>query len=89
MKNIYVLTAFDCSSQIFTATQHYSNKKAAIESFDELRIHLITKHKINPSNCEIYTYKDGGETRTDVLDKRYNVSLVKFSVSKEKSKFIY
>jgi hypothetical protein len=88
MKSIYVLTAHDGNSDSFISTNHYSNLDAATGSFEALKQHLCQKYSIDPSNVVKWTFTDGGAHRTDIIAGRFNVSLIKWNVTKEVSSFI-
>ena len=88
MKYIYVLTAHDSQSDLVIATQHYSNLKAANESFIELKSHLLNKYDIDRFDIEHLGFTDGGPHKTEILNKRFNVTLNKWNVSSKVSTFI-
>ena len=88
MKNIYILTAHDSQLNCYIATQHYSNPTAAKGSFDALKEHLIEKYHLQGQEVVDWTFQDGGIHRTQILGKRFNVTLNHWSVSKDVSTFI-
>jgi hypothetical protein len=88
MKNIYILSAHDSSTDSFVATQHYSNLSAATGSFQELKNHLINKYNLDSNDVDRWTFSHGGAHQTEILSKRFNITLVKYNVSKETSKFL-
>ena len=88
MKNIYILTAHDGNTNTFCATQHYSNRDAAHGSFEALKQHLLEKYSIPASQVVKWDFNTGGDNRTDILGGRFNVTLNKWSVSKDVSTFI-
>ncbi|MCP4520940.1 MAG: hypothetical protein GY827_04480 [Cytophagales bacterium] len=86
MKSIYVLTARDCQTDSWIATSHYSNRNAAHGSFETLREHLVEKY--NVQDIERWTFTDGGDHQTEILDSRINLTLVKQSLNKEVSEWV-
>lgn len=88
MKTLFELTAHDGNTGSFIAKQFYSNKKAAIGSFKSLKEHIQEKYSIPASDVQKWTFSDGGDHQTDILGGRFNVTLVKWNVSKDVSTFI-
>jgi hypothetical protein len=83
MKNVFVLTAHDSKTNSFIFTDHFSNFKAAKQSFDILKIHLLKKYSIDSNKVMKYTFIDGGEHQTDILDNRINITLNKWKLKKD------
>ena len=87
MKSIFVLTCYDTKLKGFTARQHYSNGKSAIKSFDNLSEHIIKKHNLVNPTVKVWTFNTGGANKSHVINDRFNITLVKDSISKDVSIF--
>lgn len=84
----YELTAHDGNTKSFIAKQFYSNKKAALGSFDTLKEHLLEKYNISPDDVQKWDYSYGGLCRTDILGGRNNLTLNMWDTSQEVSTWI-
>ena len=87
MRNLYILTAYNLHLNAFSYKGYFTNHKdKAVPSFDNLVKHLMDKDGITK-------IKDGliltdSNDKTVVLGDKYNVSLIKHSISTEVSTFI-
>ena len=88
MKTVFELTAHDGTTDSFISKQFYSNRKAAKESFLELKLHLLEKYKLDHFDCKQWSFSHDGDHQTEILSSRFNITLVKWNVSKEVSEFI-
>tara|TARA_R110002072_G_scaffold53047_1_gene140573 strand:- start:202 stop:516 length:315 start_codon:yes stop_codon:yes gene_type:complete len=88
MKKVYALTVYDVKLKGFITTQHYSNLRAAKESFDRIKEHLIAKYDLESDGFKKWTRMDNGANITDVYEGLYNVSIVRWSVQKDPSTWL-
>ena len=88
MKNIYTLTVLDSLNNNFTFTQNYSNKKAALNSFENIQNHTIEKYNLKDKEIVTYSFNTGGLNKTNIIDNRFNITLNVWSLETKESTFI-
>lgn len=87
MKGTYELTVYDSVKKVFLSKFHYSNRKAALGSFIALKEHIIEKYGLRDAEIKKFTFSDGGDHQTEIIDSRYNITIVKWNVSDKVSIF--